>query len=101
MPKITEKQIRKTIETGRKELLPVFCIVKDRQRNLVTHEERVVYYAVTEPNIGGSLPIRKKDAMALVSLFDMKAFVDSIDGKVYDTPQQSYLNKYHGHNVSF
>lgn len=98
--KITQELIDQTLQTGRKNLMPTFAIVKDRQKNLINKEVHTVYLAVTEPNIRNCTEISKTDALELIELFRMKPFNECKYGAVYDTEDMKYREKYRGHVVN-
>jgi len=98
--KITQKQIEKTLKTGDRTLLPLFCILMDRQVSSLNEDSLTAYYIITQPNYRNCTEISKQHAMALVKLYGLKPQLKNGDGVVYDTPERKYRQKYRYHEVS-
>lgn len=99
--KISQQLIDKAITTQDRGILPVFCIVKDIQRNLVDGRRRTVYSVVTRPDYRNATEVTRKDAMALIQLCGMIPCHEDTDGAVYDTKNRKYQETYRGYNVLF
>jgi len=99
--KISQKLIDSALATHNKKILPLFCIVRDVQRNIIDGGERVVYSVVTEPNYRNSLEVTRKEARALIDLYGLVPCLQEKYGTIYDTENQSYRNRYRGHAVEF
>lgn len=99
MAALTTTLIEKAIDRQDTNLLPTFCIIRDRVQNLITKDFKTVWLLVTKPVKSGTLEISEDTAYELIDLYSMDKKVDSKKGSVYDTPDEAFKRKYQGATV--
>lgn len=97
--KLKQEIINKVIKKKDKSILTTFCIIKERQCNMITKTVHTVYSLVTEPKDTDSIDISKEEARSIIELYGLVPALKTNEGVIYDTPDQQYRQKYQGRKV--
>ena len=94
-----ENRVKRALSTKDKSVMPVFCVMKDKVRCIVTDISRTVFLVITQPDDDHCVEVSKEDALALIKMYGLVPQKKTDAGTVYDTIDRQFREKYRGFQV--